>query len=282
MSSLGGDPDAGDPCSGDLAADRGARGGIGAAARMVTGRAVASLALDESFAVSLNGRMSDSDFSGTGGRPGPRPARIDAEPGGVRPSGRSGSGASGDDPPAGGAEDTARDWLVAVGQRQDRGAFANLFRHYAPRVKAYLMRVGCDGGVAEELAQEVMVTVWRRAETFDPRQAGPSTWIFTVARNKRIDRLRRERRPEVDPDDPALVGEPAEPADRGIERQQEAVRLSRAIDALPEEQRDLVKLAYYEDKPHSVIAALRDLPLGTVKSRIRLALNRLRSELGEG
>ncbi len=171
--------------------------------------------------------------------------------------------------------------LLAVAERRDREAFARLFRAVAPRIKAYLMRQGCDAAGAEELMQEVMVTVWRRSDSFDPAKANASTWLFTIARNKRIDQLRRERRPELEPDDPALVPEPTQPADRAVETAQDAERLRGAIAALPAEQRDLVLRAFYDDKPHSLIAAESKLPLGTVKSRLRLALARLRREVGD-
>lgn len=171
--------------------------------------------------------------------------------------------------------------VLAVGRERDRTAFSRLFNHFAPRLKAYLMRLGADSAGAEELVQEVMLLVWRRADTFDPAQANASTWIFTIARNKRIDILRRERRPEIDAEDPALVPATPEPADTTVEAYQEAVRLKAAIRALPEEQADLLRRAYYEDKAHSTISNECGLPLGTVKSRLRLALDRLRKALRE-
>lgn len=169
--------------------------------------------------------------------------------------------------------------LEAVAQHQDKRAFARLFGHFAPRVKAYLRRLGAGDGLAEELAQEVLLTVWRRAHLYDRRQAGASTWIFTIARNKRIDAIRRERWPEVDPEDPALVPEAPESADRMVEAGQRQDRLRAAVAELPEEQALLLRLSFFEDKSHSVIAEELDLPLGTVKSRLRLALSRLRSRL---
>lgn len=172
--------------------------------------------------------------------------------------------------------------IVAVGENRDRQAFSAVFAHFAPRIKAYLMRTGCEAGAAEEVVQEAMVALWRRADRFDPAQANASTWVFTIARNKRIDMLRRERRPEVDPEDPALVRDPEVPADRTIESAQESDRVRSAVAALPAEQGDLLRMAYYEDKAHSVIAQEKGLPLGTVKSRIRLAMARLRKSLSEG
>ena len=169
--------------------------------------------------------------------------------------------------------------LEAVGSRQDRQAFKVLFAHFAPRIKSYLMQSGSDAGQAEEVAQEVMITVWRRATLFDRRQASASTWIFTIARNKRIDSIRRQKRPQVDFDDPAFVPDPVDLADRIFEEGEDAERIRTAITTLPEEQRDLLRLAFFEDRPHSEIAAMRSLPLGTVKSRIRLAMTRLRKQL---
>ncbi len=171
--------------------------------------------------------------------------------------------------------------VLAVGRERSRRAFGALFGHFAPRLKSYLKRLGTESSQAEELVQEVMLLVWHRAETFDPTQANASTWVFTIARNRRIDAIRRERRPEFDPNDPALVPQAAEAADRVVETGQETARLRAAIGALPREQADLLRLAYFDDKPHSVISAERGIPLGTVKSRLRLALDRLRRLLRE-
>jgi RNA polymerase sigma factor (sigma-70 family) len=172
------------------------------------------------------------------------------------------------------------DLIVAIGARQDRSAFAALFAHFAPRVKAYLVRTGSDSSGADELTQEVMLLVWRKAERYDPAQANAATWIFTIARNKRIDKFRRERHLDFNPDDPTLAPEPERLPDHRIETAQQAEKLSRAIATLPEEQGSLLKLAFYDGKSHSIIANEVGLPLGTVKSRLRLALARLRSHLG--
>jgi RNA polymerase sigma factor (sigma-70 family) len=130
-----------------------------------------------------------------------------------------------------------------------------------------------------------MIMVWRRAATFDPGKSAASTWVFAIARNKRIDALRRERRPDFDPDDPTLtdglVAAGPAPADQAVAVAQQAARLARALADLPEEQAEVVRMAYFEDKAHSRIASETALPLGTVKSRLRLALGRLRSALEE-
>lgn len=185
--------------------------------------------------------------------------------------------------PSAGAPDTP-DWadtLCRIAEARDRQAFERLFAHFAPRVKAYMMRLGSDGAHAEELTQEALATVWRKAGQYDPAKAGASTWIYTIARNLRIDAFRKEKRPELDPDDPALVPEPDVPADDALFADQRARRVRAALQNLPEEQRRVVHLSFYEDYTHSEIAARLDLPLGTVKSRIRLAFQRIRSSLGE-
>ncbi|MDJ0827489.1 MAG: sigma-70 family RNA polymerase sigma factor [Rhodobacter sp.] len=166
------------------------------------------------------------------------------------------------------------DCMQRVHAGRDKSAFAELFRHFAPRVKAFLMKSGADASMAEECTQEVMATVWRKAHMFDPSRASVATWIFTIARNRKIDALRKQRRPE--PED-LPWGPEAEPdqAD-AMTLQQESERLGKAIAALPEKQRELIEKAYFGDLSHSEIAEATGLPLGTIKSRIRLALDRLR------
>jgi len=171
--------------------------------------------------------------------------------------------------------------MAEVANDRNREAFARLFDHFAPRVKAYMRRLGAKPTAAEDLAQDVMLTVWRRAAQFDPAKAGVSTWIFTIARNKRIDAVRRERRPDVDPNDPALVQTDNPAPDDTLAAAEESAMLRRAIGAIPAEQSELVRLAFYEDKSHSAIAEQLGLPLGTVKSRIRLALGKLRRTIEE-
>jgi RNA polymerase sigma-70 factor (ECF subfamily) len=169
--------------------------------------------------------------------------------------------------------------IESIAENQDRDAFAELFAHYAPRVKGYLMRLGASNGQAEEVTQEAMLSVWNKAHLFDRKKAAASTWIFTIARNRRIDILRRQKYPELDANDPLLAGEPpTQPDDELIEsRTGEEVRA--ALETLPEEQRELVRLAFYSGWSHAKLAAQTNLPLGTVKSRLRLAFNRLRDKL---
>ena len=175
----------------------------------------------------------------------------------------------------------ADELIGRIARKADRAAFAELFRLFAPRLKSYLMRQGCDFSLAEELMQETMVMVWRRAASFDSQRAAATTWLFTIARNKRIDALRRQRRPEIDLGDPALVPDPAPGADEPVLANERGRRLADALAALPAEQAALIRLAYFDDRAHSDIAAETQLPLGTVKSRLRLALVKLRRALEE-
>ena len=170
--------------------------------------------------------------------------------------------------------------LTAVATRQDRAAFRALFDFYAPRIKSFLMRSGGDAARAEEVTQETMVAVWRKAHLFDPDKASASTWIFTIARNQRIDAFRREKRPELDPDDPALQISAPEDAMEKLASDQHAAILAEAVAELSEAERQLLALAYYEDKSQSTISAELGLPLGTVKSRMRQIFLKLRGRLG--
>ncbi|TCO69613.1 RNA polymerase sigma-70 factor (ECF subfamily) [Rhodovulum euryhalinum] len=160
---------------------------------------------------------------------------------------------------------------------RDQRAFAELFGHFAPRVKAFLMKSGADASLAEECAQEVMATVWHKAHLFDPERASVATWVFTIARNRRIDALRKQRRPE--PEDLPWGPEHEPDQSETIALQQESEQLGRALAALPDNQRMLIERAYFGELSHSEIAAETGLPLGTIKSRIRLALERLRHEM---
>lgn len=172
------------------------------------------------------------------------------------------------------------DWaglLVKVRDHQDRAAFAQLFRHFAPRVKAFLMKSGAGATLAEECAQDVMATLWQKAHLFDPSRASVATWVYTIARNRRIDALRKARRAEPEELDWGPAPEPDQA--EVMEAQQETERLGRALNALPGPQRTLIERAFYGELSHSEIAAETGLPLGTIKSRIRLALDKLRQQM---
>jgi RNA polymerase sigma-70 factor (ECF subfamily) len=172
--------------------------------------------------------------------------------------------------------------LQAVARSESREAFAELFDVFAPRVKSYLMRLGCSDGQAEEITQDVMLTVWRKAAQYDPSQASASTWIFRIARNRRIDVFRRQNRPALDPEETALHPSVLPAPGDALDQQEAETAVRDALRELPPEQLSLVRAAFYEGLSHTEIAARFDLALGTVKSRIRLAFNRLRRKLADG
>lgn len=144
-----------------------------------------------------------------------------------------------------------------------------------------MLRLGSDDAAAEELVQEAFVNVWRKAGQFDPSRAAASTWVFTIARNLRIDAFRKEARPELDPNDPALVPDPPPRADAVVEQKQDADRVQNAMAGLSEDQREVIRLSFFEDRTHTEIADHLGIPLGTVKSRIRLAFGRMKESLDD-
>ena len=174
--------------------------------------------------------------------------------------------------------------IAAIVARQDRAAFAELFGHFAPRVKAYLQKQGAGDAQAEEIAQETMLSVWRKAELYDTGAASAATWIFTIARNLRIDAGRRERRggairvsdveAEFEVDDAPL-------ADAQLVAAQSEARVRAALKSLSSDQIKVIRMSFFEDRPHGEIARTLQIPMGTVKSRLRLAMNRLRGLLDE-
>lgn len=174
---------------------------------------------------------------------------------------------------------TFDDLLIAVGKTRNREAFIQLFDYFAPRVKSFLMKSGLSPDQADELAQETLLTVWHRADAYDPARAAASTWIFTIARNKRIDWLRKTKHPEPEEFDPLLVPANDTLPDENVWQGEHSRILAAAMADLPEEQSALLHKAYFEDKTHDDIAKETGLPLGTVKSRIRLAMERLRHRL---
>lgn len=172
------------------------------------------------------------------------------------------------------------DMLVRVGREQNREAFVGLFHFFAPRIKSYLLKNGADETTAEEVVQNTFVTVWEKAAGYNPAKAAASTWIFTIARNKRIDTLRRQKF-VVPLEDDALDSIDSTPHALADQYADHATieQLHTAIDSLPKEQADLLHMAFFEDKSHQAIADETAIPLGTVKSRLRLAMDKLRHTL---
>jgi RNA polymerase sigma factor (sigma-70 family) len=171
--------------------------------------------------------------------------------------------------------------IVAIAASADMVAFESLFREFAPRIRAYLIKMTRDVQASEDLVQETMLAIWRKAGQYDPSRGPASAWIYTIARNIWIDAWRRQRRPAIDPDDPALSAEPEPDAPRRIELRQNQEAVRRAMERLPKEQIDIIRLSFFEEASHSTIAARLGLPIGTVKSRIRLAFGRLRAALDD-
>lgn len=168
--------------------------------------------------------------------------------------------------------------IERISRDRDREAFARLFLRFAPKLKAYLMKAGADAATAEDFAQDAMLTVWRKADLFDPRKARASTWIFTIARNRRLDALRRESRPLSAPEIDLTSVDPERPDDL-LQERQEAERIRQALDSLSPDQIEVIRMAYFQEQPHSEVAHVLQLPLGTVKSRIRAAMTSLRLRL---
>lgn len=168
-------------------------------------------------------------------------------------------------------------WLVAVRDQRDKDAFGALFDFFAPRLKGFIMRSGTGAAQAEEIVQDVMLTVWRKAAMFDPHRAQASAWIYQIARNRQIDIIRKESRPI--PDELAQDPEAEPDASQILAFDQEAEQLKTALDLLQPDQKEMIEKAYLGDLTHQEISVQTGLPLGTVKSRIRLGLNRLRREL---
>lgn len=170
-------------------------------------------------------------------------------------------------------------WVADVAERRDRAAFARLFDHFAPRLNGYLMRMGTDQALAEEIAQDALATLWNKAALFDSAKSSVSTWLFRVARNRRIDLARRNRSHQIDFDDPLLQPAESVAVDHQYDAQQRDDAVRAAMAQLPPEQLDLVRRAFFDGLSHGDIATATGLPLGTVKSRLRLAFTRLRRAL---
>ena len=168
-------------------------------------------------------------------------------------------------------------WLMAVRDRQDRQAFVKLFDHFAPRLKGMFIKSGLSAARAEDIIQDTMLNVWRKAHLFDPHRAQATSWIYRIARNRHIDVLRRENRPL--PEELKIEDQPAEDASQIVALEMETEKLRSALMRLRPEQRELVEKAYLGELSHSDIQAETGLPLGTIKSRIRLGMERLRHEM---
>lgn len=175
-----------------------------------------------------------------------------------------------------------KDLLVTLGKERCKSSFCALFDFYAPRLKSFFLKVGTSEEIAEELIQETFVQIWRKAQTYDPSKAAVSTWIFTIARNRRIDRFRSEKSYIFEDDsylDTHLIME--ESQSQAVFESEIGPKMHKAIALLPSNQSEIIKMSFFQDLSHGEIAECLSLPLGTVKSRIRLAFKQLRSILAE-
>jgi RNA polymerase sigma-70 factor (ECF subfamily) len=169
--------------------------------------------------------------------------------------------------------------MERVARERDREAFQRLFLQFGPKIKALMMRSGSDAHSAEDLVQDVMLTLWRKAHLYAADRGSVSAWIFTIARNVRIDRLRRQSSrvyediADVDLEAPEADGEEV------AETKQRDRLVGQALADLPPDQRRVVEMSFIQDMPQAEIARVLNLPLGTVKSRIRLAYAKLRDNL---
>lgn len=171
--------------------------------------------------------------------------------------------------------------LVKVGEIQDKASFAELFEYFAPRVKAYMFKMGCSDSMAEEMAQRTMLQIWNKAKLYDPVKAAASTWIFRVARNLYIDEVRRETRFDYNDHDFALIPDTSDDPEISAQKNQSGVIIREALSELSEDQNEIINLSFYQGLSHSKISEKLNIPLGTVKSRVRLAFKNLKEKVGE-
>ena len=175
-------------------------------------------------------------------------------------------------------ESLQRDLLLIASDR-DKEAFRRVFMHFAPRLKSFLLVGGFSPQRSEEVMQETMITVWRKAHLYNPAKARPSTWIFTIARNLKIDRQRRSTRMVVEMDDPSQQPEAEPDGEALMTLKEEKARVQNAIESLTPQQREVIQMCFYKDLTHSEAAEMLEIPLGTVKSRIRLAIAKIKAAL---
>ena len=169
--------------------------------------------------------------------------------------------------------------ILNIAESQDIGSFKKIFEYFSPRLKSFLMKSGAEENIAEEIIQETMTIIWTKADYYDPKVASPSTWIYTIARNKKIDILRKSRKAILEDIETAVLPAIEPKTEENIEHDQKFDIIAQHLDALPKDQLALLKMNFFEEKSHGEISELTGIPLGTVKSRIRLALEKIRGKL---
>lgn len=171
--------------------------------------------------------------------------------------------------------------ILNIAESQDISSFKKIFEYFSPRLKSFLMKSGAEENIAEEIIQETMTIIWTKADYYDPKVASPSTWIYTIARNKKIDILRKSRKAILEDIETAVLPAVEPKTEENIEHDQKFDMIAQHLDALPKDQLDLLKMNFFEEKSHGEISELTGIPLGTVKSRIRLALEKIRGKLNK-
>ncbi len=168
-------------------------------------------------------------------------------------------------------------YLKDIGESQDKSAFSSIFKYFAPRLKSFFVKLGCSDSQAEEIIQEVMIAVWTKSKTYDGTKSSVSTWIYTIAKNKRIDKIRKEKKHNIVESDESLEIPTASKQEEQLLSTELNEKIQHSLQFLPKEQAELLKLSYFYEKTHTDIAKDLCLPLGTVKSRIRLALSKMKN-----
>jgi RNA polymerase sigma-70 factor (ECF subfamily) len=175
--------------------------------------------------------------------------------------------------------------MSRVSEARDKQAFEQLFDHFAPLIKGYLLSLPSTyftANMAEELTQEVMLSIWRKAHLYDATKASAATWVFTIARNLRVDAIRKHSKHQNDVCADDVWYEEVDPAQepiRSLQRMTTEKTIRESLSILPIEQKQVLSKVFMEDKSHQAVADELGLPLGTVKSRVRLALQKLRINL---
>ncbi len=175
------------------------------------------------------------------------------------------------------SEEIFAHYMYEVAYQQDKQAFGEIFKYFAPRLKSYFIKAGAIESQAEEVIQEVMIAIWTKASSYDRKKSSVSTWIYTIARNKRIDKIRKEKRHYTQESDEGLEMPIPSTQEQDIFSVQLTRKIENCLQSLPIEQAELLKLSYFYEKTHTDISKELKIPLGTVKSRIRLALNKMKN-----
>lgn len=171
--------------------------------------------------------------------------------------------------------------MKRLSERQDQDAFNMLFDYYSPRIRSVMIKQGCSGELADEIAQETLLKVWRKAAMFNPDKGSVASWVFTIARNLKIDRFRKELPWQKLPEDFDQIPSDCQQADEIVSENQRRDQLLLVLETLPKEQRQIVTMSFLEGQSHGEIAKTLDLPLGTVKSRMRLAATKIKKAMKE-